>query len=72
LRVPLACPLPLGTGGGQAFGEGDSTNFFGNGASENAVPISHISTGINYTSGKDGQALCLAIFVLFSTANSLT
>ena len=33
-------PITLGTanGGGQAFGEGDSVNFFGNGNSENAVP----------------------------------
>ena len=57
-RVVFACcpglPITLGTvnGGCQAFGEGDSTNFFGNGDSENAVPISHISTGINYTSGQ--------------------
>jgi hypothetical protein len=31
--------MTLGTinGGGQAFGEGDSTNFFGNGNSENAI-----------------------------------
>jgi hypothetical protein len=47
-------PITLGTvnGGGQAFGEGDSTNFFGNGNSENAVPIGHISTGIHYTAGQ--------------------
>jgi hypothetical protein len=34
-------PVTLGTinGGGQAFGEGDSVNFFGNGNSENAIPI---------------------------------
>ncbi len=34
-------PITLGTinGGGQAFGEGDSSNFFGYGASENAVPL---------------------------------
>jgi hypothetical protein len=46
-------PITLGTvnGGGQAFGEGDSSNFFGNGNSENAVPIGHISTGIHYTAG---------------------
>jgi len=34
-------PMTLGTvnGGGQAFGEGDSVNFFGYGNSENAIPI---------------------------------
>ena len=34
-------PMTLGTinGGGQAFGEGDSSNFFGYGNSENAIPI---------------------------------
>jgi hypothetical protein len=47
-------PITLGTvnGGGQAFGEGDSVNFYGNGNSENAVPIGHISTGIHYTAGQ--------------------
>jgi Carboxypeptidase regulatory-like domain len=37
-------PMTLGTinGGGQAFGEGDSVNFFGNGNSENAIPIGPI------------------------------
>lgn len=47
-------PITLGTvnGGGQAFGEGDSSNFFGNGNSENAVPIGHVSTGIHYTAGQ--------------------
>jgi len=35
-------PIALGTinGGGQAFGEGDSANFFGYGESENAIPMS--------------------------------
>jgi hypothetical protein len=35
-------PITLGTvnGGGQAFGEGDSSNFFGYGNSENAIPLS--------------------------------
>ena len=34
-------PLPVATvnGGGQAFGEGDSLNFFGNGNTENAILI---------------------------------
>jgi hypothetical protein len=34
-------PITLGTanGGGQAFGEGDSVNYFGYGNSENAIPI---------------------------------
>ncbi len=34
-------PITLGTinGGGQAFGEGDSVNFFGYGISENAIPL---------------------------------
>src|ERR1700722_4855180 len=46
-------PITLGTvnGGGQAFGEGDSVNFFGNGNSENAIPIGHVSTGVHYTPG---------------------
>jgi hypothetical protein len=37
-----ALPITLGTinGGGQAFGEGDSINFFGYGVSENAIPLS--------------------------------
>ena len=36
-----ALPVTLGTvnGGGQAFGEGDSVNFFGYGNSENAIPL---------------------------------
>jgi hypothetical protein len=44
-------PITLGTinGGGQAFGEGDSVNFFGNGNSENAIPIGPIpSPGVHY------------------------
>ena len=46
-------PITLGTlnGGGQAFGEGDSTNFFANGNSENAVVVGHLSTGIHMTPG---------------------
>lgn len=43
-------PVTLGTinGGGQAFGEGDSVNFFGNGNSENAIPIGPIpSSGVH-------------------------
>jgi hypothetical protein len=40
-------PITLGTinGGGQAFGEGDSVNFFGYGVSENAIPIAQLPTG---------------------------
>jgi hypothetical protein len=40
-------PLTLGTinGGGQAFGEGDSSNYFGYGASENAIPITAANLG---------------------------
>jgi hypothetical protein len=47
-------PVTLGTanGGGQAFGEGDSVNFFGNGNSENAIPVGHISTGLHYIPGQ--------------------
>ncbi len=47
-------PVTLGTanGGGQAFGEGDSSNFFGNGNSENAVPIGHLSTGVHKIAGE--------------------
>ena len=44
-------PNTLGTinGGGQAFGEGDSINFFGNGNSENAIPIGPVPhTGTHY------------------------
>jgi Carboxypeptidase regulatory-like domain len=44
-------PITLGTinGGGQAFGEGDSVNFFANGNSENAIPIGPIpSAGVHY------------------------
>ncbi|MFZ0730840.1 MAG: carboxypeptidase-like regulatory domain-containing protein [Candidatus Sulfotelmatobacter sp.] len=43
-------PITLGTinGGGQAFGEGDSSNFFGNGNSENAVPVGPVHTGLHY------------------------
>jgi len=46
-------PITLGTvnGGGQAFGEGDSSNFYGNGNSENAIPIGNIKTGIYKTPG---------------------
>jgi len=46
-------PITLGTlnGGGQAFGEGDSTNFFANGNSENAVVVGRLSTGIHMTPG---------------------
>lgn len=49
-------PITLGSfnGGGQAFGEGDSVNFFANGISENAVPMGHISTGIHNTNGSNG------------------
>jgi hypothetical protein len=44
-------PITLGTinGGGQAFGEGDSVNFFANGNSENAIIIGPIpSSGAHY------------------------
>ncbi len=43
-------PIILGTinGGGQAFGEGDSTNFFGNGESENAIPMKSLHGGVHY------------------------
>jgi hypothetical protein len=38
-------PITLATvnGGGQAFGEGDSNNFFGYGESDNAIPINPIT-----------------------------
>jgi len=38
-------PITLGTinGGGQAFGEGDSLNFFGYGVSENAIPLTPVT-----------------------------
>jgi Carboxypeptidase regulatory-like domain len=40
-------PITLGTinGGGQAFGEGDSINFFGYGNSENAIPLTPANLG---------------------------
>jgi hypothetical protein len=51
-------PITLGTinGGGQAFGEGDSINFFGNGNSENAIPMGRIpSSGVHYNvAGSNG------------------
>jgi hypothetical protein len=48
-------PITLGTinGGGQAFGEGDSSNFFGNGNSENAIPVGPLpKTGVYRTPGQ--------------------
>jgi hypothetical protein len=47
-------PITLGTlnGGGQAFGEADSSDFYGNGNSENAVPMGHLSTGIHRIPGE--------------------
>ncbi len=48
-------PITLATinGGGQAFGEGDSSNFFGYGVSENAIPIGQLpSVGVHYTPGQ--------------------
>jgi hypothetical protein len=53
-------PITLGTinGGGQAFGEGDSVNYFANGNSENAVPIGPIpGAGVHYS--VPGSAACL-------------
>jgi hypothetical protein len=50
-------PITLGTAnfGGQAFGEGDSNNFFGYGISENAIPIGQLpSVGVHYTNGSNG------------------
>jgi len=53
-------PMTLGTvnGGGQAFGEGDSVNFFGYGNSENAIPLSPSMCASNssahYTPGSGG------------------
>ena len=42
-----ALPVTLGTinGGGQAFGEGDSVNYFGYGISENAIPLTPANSG---------------------------
>jgi len=44
LTAGTGLPMTLGTinGGAQAFGEGDSVNFFANGNSENAIPIGPI------------------------------
>jgi len=53
-------PVTLGTvnGGGQAFGEGDSVNFFGYGNSENAIPITpnpcHGNSSAYHTPGANG------------------
>ena len=50
-------PMTLGTinGGGQAFGEGDSVNYFGYGNSENAIPIGQLPpVGVHYTNGSNG------------------
>jgi len=51
-------PITLGTvnGGGQAFGEGDSVNFFGYGVSENAIPIVPLPNGSrhNNVNGANG------------------
>lgn len=51
-------PITLGTinGGGQAFGEGDSLNFFGYGVSENAIPITGLPSGSrhNNVAGANG------------------
>ena len=51
-------PLTLGTinGGGQAFGEGDSSNFLGYGISENAIPIVPLPSGSrhNNVNGTNG------------------
>ncbi len=51
-------PITLGTinGGGQAFGEGDSVNYFANGNSENAIPIGPVpSPGVHYgVAGSNG------------------
>jgi hypothetical protein len=46
-------PMITGTinGGGQAFGEGDSQNFFVNGESENAIPTVPLHGGVHYVSG---------------------
>jgi hypothetical protein len=50
-------PVTLGTinGGGQAFGEGDSVNYFANGNSENAVIIGPLgNSGVYHTNGSGG------------------
>src|ERR1035438_3440870 len=50
-------PITLGTAnfGGQAFGEGDSNNFFGYGISENAILMQPIpGVGVNHTNGSNG------------------
>jgi len=49
-------PMTLGTinGGGEAFGEGDSTNFYGNGNSENAIIMGPVpKTGVHYQAAGD-------------------
>ncbi|HEY8715720.1 MAG TPA: hypothetical protein VIM00_10085, partial [Candidatus Acidoferrum sp.] len=58
LTAGSGLPITLGTinGGGQAFGEGDSVNFFANGNSENAIPIGPIpSPSVHYNvAGSNG------------------
>jgi Carboxypeptidase regulatory-like domain len=51
-------PITLGTanGGGQAYGEGDSSNFFANGNSENAIIIGPPpKVGVHHITNSDGS-----------------
>ena len=57
LTAGSGLPITLGSAnfGGQAFGEGDSNNFFGYGISENAIPIGQLPpVGVNSTPGSNG------------------
>ncbi len=57
VTVGSGLPITLGTAnfGGQAFGEGDSSNFFGYGVSENAIVMGQLPpVGVNRTSGSGG------------------
>jgi len=52
-------PITLGTinGGGQAFGEGDSLNFFGYGNSENAIQIAPLPSGKRHNNVPGSQGI---------------
>jgi hypothetical protein len=57
-RAATGVPIPLATanGGGQAYGEGDSVNFFAFGNTENAIVTSNagISSHSHATTGSNG------------------
>ncbi len=66
-------PITLGTinGGGQAFGEGDSSNFFGYGVSENAIPIGPLPSGKRYNNVPGANGIGTAGYGVNMFANPL-